>query len=246
MSSIYHTTIRPGESMFDAIARAGAAANEHGHSGYQIDCERCGQEVGIHSEKGEPCPGPWLNIWTKIVLTKEYEVGVTYGKPRTGHAEGRVINHLRDLDVNLDRMRPLLSEEEYWKLRVLIHVHDTCKYWAKRDSAIMDPKSHASLARKFLEKYTDNEPMLEIVQHHDEGYALYKQFEAKGFYNEERFRNTLADVEPEIELFLLFTILDGYTPSKEHERIVWFVRQVDAHRKVSKKVWDALDLFDLT
>jgi hypothetical protein len=51
---IFHTTIQPGESMFDAICRAGAAANQGGFAGYSIDCSKCGQPLS-DSHTPEEC-----------------------------------------------------------------------------------------------------------------------------------------------------------------------------------------------
>ena len=189
----------------------------------------------------------WQEIYQKVVSDPRYHTGVTYGKPRTGRKEGTVANHLVDLEANLSKLKEvpfLLSEDDYWKLRVLVHVHDTLKLWAKRDSAIEDPKSHASLARKFLSEFTDDEDLLRIVQYHDEGYALWKQQEAKGKYNQKRFtRNVLAIRD--VDLFLIFTLIDGYTPSKEHDRIRWFVDQVSSVRQTSLHVEAALKEFGL-
>jgi len=167
----------------------------------------------------------WQDIYEEIINDPRYTEGVSYGKPRAGHAEGTVKAHIFDLDRNLDRMRCWMADSEYWRLRVLIHVHDTFKYRAKRDSAIEDPQSHASLARQFLSEFTTNEDMLNMVQYHDEGFALWKQQELRGHYNHVRFIN-LINAITDIELFLLFTIIDGYTPSKQPDKIRWFIEEV--------------------
>jgi hypothetical protein len=169
---------------------------------------------------------------------------LTYGRPRRGHHEGSVGNHLKDLDANLERLKPLVSQEEYWKLKVLIHVHDTFKIHAKRDSAIEDPQSHASLARQFLAEYSDDSDLLNMVQYHDEGYAIWKEVERKGSWSIERFTRNVIDKIRDIDLFLLFTLIDGFTPSKEHTRIRWFADQVNQYRPV-KQIYRALELFGI-
>lgn len=182
-------------------------------------------------------------IFDMVLADPRYETGVTYGKPRTGHAEGTVANHLEQLEANLGKMEPMLTGAEYIALRILIHVHDTFKYWAKRDSAILDPNSHASLARAFLAEFTHDEDLLNMVQYHDENFALWKQFETKGRYNKKRFEKLIVLI-PDMTLFLFFTILDGYTPSKEHERIRWFVDEVNKYVN-TPRVYDALSLFSI-
>lgn len=183
------------------------------------------------------------DVFAKIIADPRYSTGVTYGKARTGHAEGSVSNHLVQLDKNLWHISQLLSAQEFVKLRILIHVHDTFKYWAKKNSAIEDPKSHASLARAFLAEFTDDQDLLYMVQYHDENFALWKQVEAKGRYNKARFEKLIVLIT-DMTLFLFFTIIDGYTPSKQHERIRWFVDEVN---KVvnTPRVYEALEEFGI-
>lgn len=56
---------------------------------------------------------------------------------------------------------------------------------------ITDPKSHASLARGFLATHCDDADLLAMLQYHDEPFALYRQFESKGKYNQDRFNALL-------------------------------------------------------
>jgi len=187
----------------------------------------------------------WADLFWRMIRDPRYQTGVTYGKPRTGHAEGTVANHVMDLEKNLEKMRALpLSDTEYWKLRILVHVHDAMKLYAKRDAAIEDPQSHASLAAKFLSEYVADVDLLNMVQYHDEGYALWKQQEGRGRYNQPRFQKVVRLIW-DVELYLLFTILDGYTPSKEHERIRWYVMEVEKEVGRGKlgMVYEAMRLF---
>lgn len=186
-------------------------------------------------------------ILNNIKADPRYAKGIAYGVPRPGHSEGAVLNHLLDLDANLERMKPLLSDEEYWKLAVLIHTHDTFKGSAKPDSPIKDPQSHASLARMFLSEFTNDLDLLQMVQYHDEGLALYMQsmtsLGPKAPYNQRRMRDNILTIK-DLTLFLFFTIIDGYTPSKDHAKIRWFVDQVNLHVK-TPRVYKALEVFGI-
>ncbi len=186
----------------------------------------------------------WADIYEKILVDGRYKTGVRYGKPRTGHAEGTVETHLMDLDANLERFANVIELEEYWKLKVLIHTHDTFKYWADRDVAILHPKSHASLARQFLSDLTDDQDLLRMVQFHDEGFALWKQFEAKGHYDQQRFEHNVLSIK-DIELFLIFTLIDGYTPGKDHVKIRWFANEVAKTRQLSLRFECIMGIFGL-
>ena len=58
------------------------------------------------------------------------------------------------MEPNLETLRPKLSDEDYWKLKLLIHTHDSFKAEAQPGVPISDPRSHASLARTFLATYS--------------------------------------------------------------------------------------------
>jgi hypothetical protein len=189
-------------------------------------------------------------IYEKITADPRYTEGVKYGKPRTGHAEGTVELHIIDLENNLMMLHPLLSEVEYWKLRILVHTHDTMKLWAKRDSPIAGNESHATLAKRFLAEFLDEtlvEPaqrndLLNMVQYHDENWAIWKGFEEKGRVKQSRLNNVLSIKD--MDVFLFFTIIDAYTPSKEYKKLRWFVDIVNEHRPVPR-VYKALERFGL-
>jgi len=91
---------------------------------------------------------------------------------------------------------------------------------------ITDARSHASLACAFLSRYCDDEDLLAMVQYHDEPFALYRQYEAKGKYNQERFNALLRSIT-DWNLFLAFNIIDGCTEGKSRQPLHWFFREVD-------------------
>lgn len=192
-----------------------------------------------------------VEIVGQILDDGRYLEGLTYGVPRAGHDEGSVANHIFELRQNLEKLTGMLSEEEYLKLLILIHVHDAFKLEGKRlannhQVSLRDPRSHAMLARKFLSEFTDDESLLSIVQWHDEGHALWKQVETKGKYNEARLKEFLQHMV-DLELFLLFTVIDGYTKSKLKDRSpVWFLNVVYNHCVPPKlyRAYDALLLLE--
>ena len=169
-------------------------------------------------------------IVEKILVDPRYLKNVEYGKPRPGHPEGKVKFHIAELEANLEKLAAHISEEQFWKLKFLIHVHDTFKADAVPDSAIESPQSHASLARKFASEFTEEADLLAMIQFHDVNFALWKQFAATGSYNVERF-SKLLDAIMDWDLFLLFLILDGCTQGKDPDKIRWFVAEVRKHKE---------------
>src|SRR5687767_2506628 len=112
-----------------------------------------------------------------VIVDPRYRANLDWGTPRSGHPEGTVRAHIAEIEPNLERLRSKLSDDDYWKLKLLIHTHDSFKAESKTGTAITDPQSHASLARAFLETYCDDADLLAMVQYHDEPFALFRQSE---------------------------------------------------------------------
>lgn len=169
----------------------------------------------------------------KVITDPRYAKNVEYGEPRSGHPEGKVKAHIADLEANLEALKPHLSSEaDYWRLKFLIHVHDTFKSDAEPDTAILNPRSHASLAKAFAAEFSDDTDLLNMIQFHDENYALWKQFARSGSYDRQRFQ-ILLDTIKDWNLFLAFTIVDGCTEGKERSKLAWFINEVRQHKNTS-------------
>lgn len=169
------------------------------------------------------------DIVAKVLADPRYLKNIEYGEPRSGHPEGTVRRHIAELEANLEKLAPRISVEQFWKLKFLIHVHDTFKAEAVPDSPIENPHSHASLARSFAAEFTDDADLLNMIQFHDVNFALWKQFAATGSYNPQRLSallNTILDWD----LFLVFTIIDGSTQGKDPDKVHWFITEVRKHK----------------
>jgi len=165
------------------------------------------------------------NIVERVKSDPRYLKNIEYGKPRSGHPEGQVKFHIAELEANLEKLTPRISDEQYWKLKFLIYVHDSFKAEAVPDSPILSPNSHASLARKFAAEFTEDEDLLSMIQFHDVNFALWKQYAATGSYDMERLKSLLSTIK-DWDLFLLFIMLDGSTQGKDPKKVRWFVQEV--------------------
>jgi hypothetical protein len=110
---------------------------------------------------------------SRVLADVRYLKNIEYGEPRSGHPEGKVRFHIAELEAKLEKLAPRLTDEQYWKLKFLIHVHDTFKAEAVPNSRIESPHSHASLARQFAAEFTDDVDMLNMIQFHDVNFALW-------------------------------------------------------------------------
>ena len=112
-----------------------------------------------------------------IKADHRYLKNIEYGEPRPGHPEGKVRLHIQDLEKNLELIKLKgLSVNDYWKLMFVIHVHDTFKVEAVKDTPTPHPLNHASLAKQYASQFTDDADLLNIIQYHDENYKLWKEF----------------------------------------------------------------------
>jgi hypothetical protein len=157
----------------------------------------------------------YKNIVQKIQNDPRYRENLDWGKPRSGHPEGTVRAHIAELEQNLEALADTCTEDEYWKLMMLIHVHDSFKKDSKRNVAITDPHSHATLARLFLQSYCREADLLQMVQYHDESYALYRQ-SRHGRVNQRRLA-ALKERIRDWSLFLKFLVIDATTAGKDAE-----------------------------
>jgi hypothetical protein len=160
-----------------------------------------------------------------ITNDTRYQRSLDWGEVRPGHPEGTIRAHIAELERNLERLRAKVSETDYWRLKVLIHTHDTFKGDAQPGAPIAAPNSHASLARAFLAEFCDDADMLAMVQYHDEPFALWRQAKLKGRLNEERLARLLTSIR-DWNLFLAFNIIDGCTQGKQRDSLRWLFRLV--------------------
>lgn len=185
----------------------------------------------------------------RIQADPRYVEGLTYGVPRPGHDEGSVVNHIAKLERTVDKLAPMLSAEEYYKMLILVHVHDAFKLEGKRRTghrvSLLHPDSHASLAARFLAKYVNDLSLVSIVQYHDEGFALWQKFQKQGCLDEKRLQEHVLSKIMDMNLYLLFTVVDSFTESKMKTHSPrWFVDMVNQHVH-TPRVYEAMALLGI-
>ncbi|MBI5823486.1 MAG: hypothetical protein HZB18_05620 [Chloroflexi bacterium] len=167
----------------------------------------------------------------KIKADPRYQRNIEYGEPRSGHPEGKVKFHIADLEANLELLREKMpGEEEYWKLKFMIHVHDAFKAEAEKNSPTLHPRNHATLAREYASQFTGDADLLNMIQFHDENYKLWKEYSQTGSYDKQGFQNLLEAVK-NWDLFLLFMIIDGCTRGKDYSKLGWFINEVKKYKE---------------
>src|SRR5262249_11454013 len=165
----------------------------------------------------------YKEIFDEITSDPRYHRNLDWGEVRPGHPEGTIRAHIAELERNLERLRAKVSETEYWRLKGLIHTHDTFKGEAQPGAPLPAPTSDASLARAFLAEFCDDADTLAMVQYHDEPFALWRQFKFRGQLNEKRLATLLSNIR-DWNLFLAFNIVDGCTQGKQRDSLRWLFR----------------------
>jgi HD domain len=150
--------------------------------------------------------------------------GLAWGKPRSGHPEGRVAEHVADLVRTLDTWGE--PEPRRAELRFMALVHDALKYKVQHWRPRTGENHHAMRARRLAERYTGDERLLAAIELHDRPYAIWRRFKRSGRPPEEALDEMLARV-PDPALFLRFVELDGSTDGKDPEPVRWLTGQVE-------------------
>jgi hypothetical protein len=146
------------------------------------------------------------------------EEGLAWGKPRAGHPEGSVGEHVADLLRTIDEWGE--TEPRRSELRFIALVHDALKGSVKGWLPRRGENHHAKRARRFAEGYTDDERLLATIELHDRPYSIWKRMRRTGEAQEETLDAMLERI-PDPQLFLRFVELDGSTEGKDPEPIEW-------------------------
>ena len=148
----------------------------------------------------------------------ELLTGLAWGEPRRSHPEGRVGAHVADLLDTLERWDE--PEPRRRELRFVALVHDSFKYAVSPWMLRRGENHHAMRARRFAERFTDDERLLVTIELHDRPYYLWRRrrlapWEARRGL--EVIRRRIDDRE----LFARFVHLDGSTEGKNPAPVVW-------------------------
>jgi hypothetical protein len=158
----------------------------------------------------------------RIAADPEWQEGIDWGKPRTGHLEGPVKYHIADVLANIDRQCP--TEEERRALRLVALIHDAFKYRVDESRPKIGNNHHAHIARKFAERYIHDPVLLDLIELHDEAYNSWRlgAHRNRWHHAEERLDNLLQKIGPALPLYVRFFHADSETDSKDPAPIAWF------------------------
>jgi len=171
---------------------------------------------------------PENGIEVAIVSNADFIEGCSYGKVRSGHPEGKIILHIKEVLDNIDKFYG--DDKDRKDLRFIALVHDTFKYKVDHNKPKTGANHHGMIARRFAQKYINNYGLCKIIELHDEAYNAWGKGARRGdWYNAERRAKLLIDKLVEIdrlELYLKFYRCDNATGDKEQENYEWFINLI--------------------
>jgi len=175
---------------------------------------------------------PETDLERAIISDDRWKVGARWGKPRPGHPEGKIEAHIGEVLANLERLG--LDPTSRRKLRLVALVHDTFKGEVDRARPRSGDNDHALIARRFVERYTDDEDVLEITELHDEAYRSWSIGSRRGDWAraEVRARRLLERLGPRRDLYLAFYRADNAAGDKRAEPLVWFESLLQRQRRL--------------
>ena len=181
----------------------------------------------ISEDKIEAILQPETDLEHRFLADPDFRKGLFYGKPRYGHPEGQVLYHIPEVLANVDKLD--ISTEVRRQLRIITFVHDTFKYIEDKGHPRDWSKHHSVYARKFLEKFTQEEALLTVTELHDEAYYAWR---LQALYNapeksKERLQFLLDKLQDNLQLYYLFFKCDTQTGDKIQTPVRWLEQTVE-------------------
>ncbi len=160
---------------------------------------------------------PRTQLEETLLRTPELRRGLQWAHAAVGHPEPTVAHHVRAVLRNVDRAAVDARDRE--RLRLAAIVHDSFKYLAHRLG-----QPHGLLARRFLESYTDDVVLLELVEWHDEVYLAWRL----GYHHNDfvlarrRLDMVIRRFGDEISFYHRFFVCDTFAGDKNPKVVHWF------------------------
>lgn len=179
---------------------------------------------------------PENKLENQVLEDPDFLKGLEWGVPRFGHPEGEVYKHICEVLDNVARLETTPQQRQILRLTAL--VHDTFKFMENKTFPRDWSKHHGVYARRFMEKYTDNQILLDLLELHDEAYYswrfihLYNRLEE----GQQRLRKLLERVGEHRQIYYLFFKCDTQTGDKNQAPLKWFEKVVPGI-KVVPSLW---------
>jgi hypothetical protein len=165
---------------------------------------------------------PESDLERALLADPRLRAGLAWGAPRQGHPEGTVATHVAAILDRIPADDPLRAD-----LRFVALVHDSFKHEIRPHERWSPDNDHATRARRFAERHTDDERLLMALELHGEPYWIWRNAGAP----KEALQPLLGRL-PDLELFARFVELDAATDGKDLTFLWWFRRELAVARSL--------------
>lgn len=163
---------------------------------------------------------PETPLERRLLNLPEFRHGLLWGEPRFGHPEGKVALHVREVLDNIAAI-PKLSVSDRTRLRLIALAHDAFKHAESRTRPRDWTKHHGLLARRFMESYTSDAVVLDVIETHDDAYYKWLSQRRRPSPHSQ-LDSLLSRVGHCIQLYYLFFKCDTQTGDKTQAPLRWF------------------------
>lgn len=171
---------------------------------------------------------PETSLEKIIIEQSDWLEGAFWGEPRTGHPEGKVIFHIREVLDNVDKITS--NSKLRSQLRLVSIIHDNFKHLEETVRPRQDwTKHHAVFAKKFAQNYINEPQILNVIELHDEAYYAwhlnrkYPETNHSSLRLNRLFERLGADNK---QLYYLFFKCDTFTGDKTQHPVIWFEEHI--------------------
>jgi hypothetical protein len=180
---------------------------------------------------------PISTLESKLLDQPEFKIGLNWGVPRFGHPEGKVGFHIVEVLENIKQLKT--DDTTYQQLRLVALTHDTFKFQEIETHAKGKRINHGLLARRYSEKFIDDESTLDLIELHDEIYYAWRQ---EALYSapleaNARLNKLINRIGQNLQLHYLFFRCDTMTGDKIQAPRFWFEQKA---KKIGGNSFEAL------
>ncbi|PSR15278.1 MAG: hypothetical protein DA408_01325 [Bacteroidetes bacterium] len=164
---------------------------------------------------------PETELEHHLLVQAPVQEGMHWGVPRYGHPEGEVYKHVKEVLDNINQLDTTPAQRE--SLRLIALIHDTFKFQEDKEHPRNWHRHHAVLARRYMEQFTDDHLLLNLIQYHDEAYYIWRDTVVykKDTQAALRMERLLQRIEGRSQLYYLFFKCDSLTGDKNPAPIRW-------------------------
>ena len=165
-----------------------------------------------------------INDLEKLILVQpEVITGLAWGQPRSGHPEGKVETHVEQLLKGIERLYHVEPDRRR-SLRIIAILHDAFKYAVDYEKPKVGANNHAVMARNFTQRLKINEAVLDVIEHHDKHFSIWRTFEKNGTVRESEIREIARKLD--LDLYLEFIYLERDVGQRDPRTLEWFTRKL--------------------